>query len=79
MSRRAARGNADGSPDSTFDSDGIAIKSDGSLDGSFGASGIARCALDSCNDIAHSTALQSDDRIVVAGSSTVGSDYDPAA
>ncbi|QDV68641.1 Serine-aspartate repeat-containing protein D precursor [Rosistilla carotiformis] len=111
-----ARYNADGTPDTTFDSDGVLTtaigashdaaqsvvvqsdgkivvagysyngssydfavvryNADGSPDTSFDSDGVMTTAIGSSNDIAQSVAVQSDGKIVVAGYSYNGSNYD---
>ncbi|MDZ4255531.1 MAG: putative Ig domain-containing protein [Sulfuritalea sp.] len=51
---------------------------DGSLDAGFGGDGMVTTAIGSASDSASSIALQADGKIVVAGSSWNGSDYDVA-
>lgn len=59
--------------DSIFSDFAIArYNSDGSLDNSFGIGGIARIALSETYDYARSVVLQSDEKIVVAGSAQNG-------
>jgi uncharacterized delta-60 repeat protein len=48
----------------------------GALDGSFGSGGTVTTAIGSSHDYGHGVAVQSDGKIIVAGSSSNGSNYD---
>ncbi|HYV92913.1 MAG TPA: T9SS type A sorting domain-containing protein [Chitinophagales bacterium] len=54
----------------------VRYNADGTLDNSFGTAGIVTTAIGSWNDDAYSMALQPDGKIVVAGDSWNGTDYD---
>src|SRR3990167_10464207 len=54
----------------------VRYNTDGSLDTTFNSTGIVTTAIGSSTDAANSVAIQSDGKIVVAGYSNNGSDYD---
>src|SRR3990172_5338214 len=54
----------------------LALPQAGSLDNTFGSNGIVTTAIGSFNDVARSIAIQGDGKIVAAGSSSNGNDYD---
>lgn len=56
----------------------VRYNSDGTIDATFGSSGIATTAIGPGNDIGNAIAIQSDGKIVVAGSAFSGSSFDIA-
>ncbi|MCP3997195.1 MAG: hypothetical protein GY722_19375, partial [bacterium] len=54
----------------------VRYNTDGSLDTSFDSDGVARTGIGAFTDVGYSVQLQSDDKIVVAGYSYNGSNYD---
>jgi uncharacterized delta-60 repeat protein/gliding motility-associated-like protein len=61
---------------SNYDFALVRYNADGSLDNTFGSNGIVTTVIGSSSDFAYSVAIQNDGKIVVAGGSYNGSNYD---